>query len=176
MYPNATLATCIPPGRESAQTVNMRVLLKLTLDCTPDAAWRALRNPLVFRQVAAPLLSVVFLEPGGFPESFPVGDHRVRVSSFGVLPMGEQLIRLAFTRRGDARLLRDTGRPTSGLLSVITAWEHAMAVSPLPDGRTLYRDQLRFDAGVLTPLLWPVLWAVWQWRALQIRRVSREWR
>ena len=153
----------------------MRVLLKLTLDCTPDAAWRALRDPRVFRQVAAPLLSVVSLEPDGFPESFPVGDHRVEVSGLGVVPMGEQLIRLAYTRKGDARILRDTGGPTSGLLSLITDWEHAMAVSPLPDGRTLYRDQLRFDAGALTPLLWPVLWAEWQWRGLQIRRVSREW-
>ena len=154
----------------------MRVLLKLTLDCTPDAAWRALCDPKVFRQVASPLLSVASLEPGGFPESFATGDHRVQVSGFGLVPMGEQLIRLAFTRRGDVRILRDTGGPTSGLLAPITDWEHAMAVSPLADGRTLYRDQLRFDAGALTPLLWPVMWAVWQWRAIQLKRVASGWR
>ena len=51
-----------------------------------------------------------------------------------------------------------------------------MAVSALPGARTLFRDQLSVEAGVLTPLLWIGFWAFWQWRGIQIRRLSRDWK
>ena len=49
-------------------------------------------------------------------------------------------------------------------------------LSATADGRTLYRDQLRFSAGPLTLLVWPVLWAFWQWRGRRIRSLARDWR
>ena len=159
----------------------MRVLLNLDLDCDVDAAWRALRSPLVLRAVMHPVLGVWPLDPDGFPQTWAPGDHHVEISALTVLNVGEQLIRISYPqatllRRRDAvRMIRDSGRPTSGLLTVVTKWEHTMAVSPAAGGRTRYRDQLKFSAGILTPLVWAAFWVFWQYRALRIRSLARSW-
>ncbi len=154
----------------------MRILLKLELDCTPDAAWRAIRSPAVFQQVSAPFTAFDSLEQGGFPELWPEGDHRVLARAFGLVDAGTQNIGISFPRRTDGvRVMRDSGPPLSGPLAIITRWRHQLAVSALPDGRTLYRDELSFSAGLATPLVWLGLWAFWQWRAVGIRRLSSSW-
>jgi hypothetical protein len=168
-----------------------RVLLKLELDCGVDAAWRAIRSPQVMRQVAAPLLGFWSLEEGaspasasprsGFPDTWPSGEHRVEVSALTVLTVGEQIISISYPqqtlrrRRDGVRMVRDRGRATSGPLSVVTRFEHTMTVAPAGEGRTLFRDQLKFSAGILTPLVWPLFWVFWQWRGFRIRRLARSW-
>lgn len=151
----------------------MRVLLKLVLDCDPDAAWQAIRSPRVFREVSSPLLSFTSLEPAGFPELWPQGEHPVSVRALGLVPSGTQSIVITTPpARNGVRRVIDTGRGLSGPLTLITEWEHTMAVSAAPGGRTLYRDQLKFSAGPLTLLAWPAFWVFWQWRALQLRRLA----
>ncbi len=154
----------------------MRVLLKLVLDCPPDAAWRAIRSPDVFRAVSSPFTTFTSLEPGGFPPLWPAGEHPVRGRAFGLLPIGDQVIEISFPERtDDVRTVLDTGHGLSGPLTLVSEWHHTMAVSPAPGGRTLFRDELRFGAGVFTPLLWPVYWVFWQWRAVQLKRLAPRW-
>jgi len=153
----------------------MRVLLKLDLDADVDTAWDAIRDPRAMAAAAAPLLTIASASPSGFPDRWRDGDHPVSVRAFGVFPLGTQVIGVRIPTRADGvRMLRDVGPTTGGLLAVVRRWEHTLAVSPLPGGRTRYRDRLRFDAGPLTPLLWPVLWAVWQWRGAGLQRLVRE--
>ena len=154
----------------------MHVMLKQVLDCDPDAAWRAIRSPEVFRAVAAPLLSFESAEPHGFPTTWTEGEHRVTARALGLIPLGDQLIDLSFTRRDDVRLMHDRGGPLGGPLAVVSYWHHTMAVSPTKDGSTLLRDRLLFDAEPLSLAVWPALWAFWQWRALQLRRLAPTWR
>lgn len=161
----------------------MRVLLKLELDCGPDAAWNAIRNPEVFRAVSAPFTTFRSKEPGGFPPQWDAGDHPVEVLALGLIPIGEQVIAVSFPDlasargkgRAPVRALRDSGRGVSGALAAVTTWRHTMAVSAAPGGKTLYRDELMFEAGVATPLLWALYWAFWQWRALRMRSLARSW-
>jgi len=154
----------------------MRVLLKLELDCTPEAVWDAVRSPQTLRDVSFPLTTLASLEDGGFPEQWPEGRHLVSVRALGLTDIGRQCIEISYPQRADGvRVARDTGRGVSGPLSLVTRWRHEMAVSALPDGRTLYRDQLRFSAGLLTPLLWPIYWAYWQWRGFGLRRLASTW-
>lgn len=153
----------------------MHVMLKLVLDCSPDAAWRAIRSPEVFRAVSAPFTTFTSLEPDGFPESWAAGEHPVLARAFGVVPMGEQLIDISYTRRGDARLVHDTGGGVTGAMARIDYWHHSMAVSATTDGRTLFRDRLVFDAVPVTLLVWPAIWLFWQWRAYQLTRLARGW-
>jgi hypothetical protein len=155
--------------------MGMRVLLKLVLDCTPDAAWRAIRSPSVFTAVSKPFTTFTSLEPNGFPELWPEGDHPAAAKAFGIAPIGTQVIRIAYDQNGDVRTVHDTGFGASGALANVTRWNHTMAVAPNGDGRTLYRDQLIFEAGAMTPLLWPMYWAFWQWRALTMKRLARDW-
>jgi hypothetical protein len=154
----------------------VRILLKLELDCSADAAWRAIRSPAVFTQVSSPLLAFDSLEAGGFPELWPEGDHHVLVRALGVADVGTQNIGISYPQRADGvRLMQDSGPPLSGPLTLITRWRHRLAVSPLPNGRALYRDELSFSAGLATPLVWAGLWAFWQWRAAGIRRAAATW-
>ena len=47
----------------------MIVMLKVVLDCDPDAAWHALRSPAALREVVSPWLDFASLEPQGFPDA-----------------------------------------------------------------------------------------------------------
>lgn len=158
----------------------MRVLLKETLDCDPDAAWRAIHSPAVLREVNSPLVAMQSLAADGFPTMWEPGEHPARFSGLGLVPLGAQVIRLSeSTERPDGvRILRDTGRGVSGSLAAVTLWDHQMAIAPDPadPGRTLYRDQLKFAAGPATIALWPGFWAFWQWRMLQLKRLAPTWR
>lgn len=163
------------------------MLLKLILDCDPDAAWRALQSPTAFREVALPWLD---FRPDGtrpFPTVWGDGEHRVRVRALGAFTVGTQAIRLDTLRpAGDAerstRILRDSGGGTGGVLSALPRLDHRMAIAPDPAGpgpdgrlRTLYRDQLIVRAGVLTPVAWYTLWLFWQWRGHRLRRLAPTW-
>ena len=171
----------------------MRVLLKSVLDCPVDAAWRAIRSPSVFAAVSEPFTKFSSLEPDGFPALWSPGDHRVKVRAGGLVAIGEQVIAVSYpaagtpgsgTRAiaysgvgsGEVHIMKDTGHGTGGVLGLITRWEHTMVVSDAPGGRTLYRDQLVFEAGRMTPLLWPVYWLFWQWRGIGLRRLAPSWR
>lgn len=155
----------------------MRVLLKLELDCTPDAAWNAIRSPSVFRDVSFPFTTFASHEEGGFPEQWPQGRHLVGVKALGLVEIGLQYIEISYDERPNGvRIARDTGGGVTGPLTMVTRWRHEMAVSALPNGRTLYRDQLRFSAGPLTAPMWLVYWVFWQWRAFGLRRLAPRWR
>jgi hypothetical protein len=168
----------------------MRVLLKETLDCTPDAAWRAIHSPAVFREVSSPVMTVESLEADGFPTVWEPGEHPVSMRGLGLVPLGMQVIRLSETTlrpaksgsgrtgTGTVRILRDTGRGISGSMTAVTHWDHRMAIAADPDqpGKTLYRDQLIFQAGYATLAVWPGFWVFWQWRMSQIKRLAPTWR
>ena len=99
------------------------MLLKLTLDCDPDAAWRALQSPTAFREVALPWLDFRSQEPGGFPTRWGA-EHRVQVKALGAFTVGTQAIRLDTLRSTDpreagTRILRDSGGGTGGMLAAI---------------------------------------------------------
>lgn len=158
----------------------MRVLLKEILDCPPDAAWRAIRSPAVLREVSSPLVSMESLGDEGFPTVWESGEHPVALRGLGLVPLGEQVVRLtlATTRPDGVRILRDTGRGVSGSLAAVTLWDHQMAIAPDPadPARTLYRDQLVFRAGPATLALWPAFWLFWQWRMRRLRQLAPTWR
>ncbi|MWC00197.1 hypothetical protein [Agromyces seonyuensis] len=157
----------------------MRVLLKLDLDAPPDTVWAALQSPAVLREVVRPWLDFESLEPGGFPERWGDGVHRLRVLAFGRRPVG--LEHVDVSRPGGlpegVRMLRDAGGADTGPLAALREWDHRMAVSALPDGRTRYRDRLLASTGNrLLDLLFVVpIWTFWQWRAWRMRRLAPGW-
>ncbi|GAA1687927.1 hypothetical protein GCM10009792_04660 [Microcella alkalica] len=159
----------------------MHVTLDLVLDCAPDAAWEAVHSPAVFRAVSGPWTRVESLEPGGFPERWPGGEHRVRLKLLGVVPMGVQVIRLSdeslvLSDGSTERIVHDAGGSVSGPMRVVRSWHHRMAISTAPAGRTLFRDRLDVGAGILTPVVMVGFWVFWQLRARQLTRLAPGWR
>jgi hypothetical protein len=157
----------------------MRILLKLVIDCDPDAAWRAIHSPRVVAELYGPLLELApMAEP---PTSFDTGtDLPVRMTVAGRVEVGSQLIsvteRETTDGRGRVRIFRDSGIPLTGPLAALDVWDHQMAVSDAPGepGKTLWRDRLVIG-GRAAPLLWPVLWSAWQWRGARIRALAPTW-
>lgn len=160
---------------------SMRIVLKFTIGCDADTAWRALHSPRVVGELYAPLLQMQPLLPQGLPERWTPGDEvPVRLAAFGRIPVGTQLIhisdRTVDAPDGAVRILRDSGIPLTGPLAGLDVWDHQMAVSAQPGrpDRTLWRDRLTFG-GPTAALLWPVLWVSWQARALRVRALARRW-
>lgn len=159
----------------------MRILLKLVIDCDPDAAWRALHSPRAVAELYGPLIDLEPLVPSGLPTSWSPGDDvPVQLTALGVVPMGRQLIhtsdRIVNEPTDPVRIFRDSGIPLTGPLASLDVWDHQMAISPAPRvaGKTLWRDRLVIG-GPIAPALWPVLWGVWQWRAARIRALAPTW-
>ncbi|ARC55681.1 hypothetical protein AS850_01150 [Frondihabitans sp. 762G35] len=152
----------------------MHVQLKLTLACSPDAAVDALRNPQVMVAVTKPMLVYRSEEQGGFPRRWDTAEHPVSARILGVFSLGRTHVHLRFYEALGARVQEDTGRGIDGSFRLMRI-RHRMAVSPAPGGLTLLRDRMEFHAGVLTPLLWPGLWLVWQWRAARMRMLAPTW-
>ncbi len=158
----------------------MRILLKLELDCTADAAWRALHSPRAIAELYGPLLEMGPMATE-LPTSLEDGaDVPVEIRALGVFPAGQQLIhvtdRYTADSHGPVRILRDSGIPLTGPLAALDVWDHQMAVSPLPGdpSRTLWRDRLVIGGAAALPL-WPVLWAAWQYRGLRLRALAPTW-
>ncbi|WP_210418399.1 hypothetical protein [Agromyces intestinalis] len=157
----------------------MRVLLKLRLDCDADAAWRAIRSPSVLREVVAPWLDFSSLEPGGLPTTWPVGTHRLQTLVFRRWPVGESFVDVSYPGglpRG-VRMLRDGGGTITRGRAGLRSWDHRMAISPLPDGRTLYRDRLLVSTGspAADAALWYPAWSFWQWRGARLKALAPGW-
>lgn len=159
----------------------MRILLKIVLDCDADAAWRALHSPRAVAELYGPLVDLAPMAAGGLPTSLdPGADVPVRLTLGGMVPLGAQLIHVSERRvedgDGPVRILRDSGIPLTGPLASLDVWDHQMAISPAPGdpARTLWRDRLVIG-GPAAAALWPVLWSVWQWRGVRLRRLAPTW-
>lgn len=159
----------------------MRILLKLTLDCDADAAWRALHSPRALTELYGPLLTMQPMSAEGLPTALVSGaDVPVALSLAGAVPLGQQLIHVGERRTEDAsgpvRILRDSGIPLTGPLASLDVWDHQMAVSAAPGdpSQTLWRERLVIG-GPTAAVLWPVLWSIWQWRGMRLRALAPTW-
>ncbi len=153
----------------------MRILLKFVIDCDADAAWRAVHSPRAVAELYGPLLELAPVGPSGLPTSWSQGaEVAVNLSLAGVVPLGRQLIHVSDrVVEPEVRIFRDSGIPLTGALAALDVWDHQMAVSPAPGDptKTLWRERLVIG-GRAAPVLWPVLWSMWQWRAARIRAMA----
>ncbi|GAA4195822.1 hypothetical protein GCM10022219_21510 [Microbacterium oryzae] len=154
----------------------MRILQKLVLDCDVDAAWRALHSPAVLAELYGPLVRMRPLGADPLPLEWESGADAAVQLDTGSISLGTQLIATVDREKngGSVRILRDVGMPLTGPLASLDVWDHQMAVSATADGRTLWRERLTIG-GRTAPLLWLPLWAMWQARAVRLRRLARSW-
>ncbi|WP_254367475.1 hypothetical protein [Microbacterium sp. NC79] len=153
-------------------------MLKFEIHCDVDAAWRAIHSPQVASELYGPILAMT--PWSSVPPAWEHGDNAAVALSVAGLPLGKQFISISDREQTHAgrrvRIMRDSGIPLTGMLSSLDVWDHQMAVSAVPchPDRTLWRDRLTIG-GATAPLLWPALWAVWQWRQLRITQLAPSW-
>lgn len=154
----------------------MNVFLRLELECSPDAAWDALRDPKMLVAASAPLMQLRSKEP--LPTQWDDKKvYPVSLAIFGMIPLGRRTIDVTYSERpGGVRMLIDQGESLSGPLRMLHDWDHRMAISPGSARTSLYRDRLVVKAGIFTFPMWLGLWIVWQYRAKRITRLARNWK
>ncbi len=132
----------------------MRVHLSTPLNAPPEWVAGQLQSTAVFRHITAPLVQFRPALGKEWPTHWAPGDLPLHMRLLGVLPMGPQTVRISFeppAQRGGWPTLRDNGE---GLL--MRHWDHRITLQPLPDGRTLYTDDIEVVARHLPWLMTPL--------------------
>lgn len=129
-----------------------------------DRVWAELQRPRLLHYVAAGRLQFVPVEPPAFPERWREGEYRVALRGLGRLPLGEQVISIRI--RESERELHDHGSSP-----FFRRWEHRISVEPDGPAASRYTDRIEFDAGVLNPLLLPLVKRFFRHRQRRWRRL-----
>ena len=137
----------------------------------PEWVAAQLQSTAVFRHITAPL--VRFTRPGGapWPSHWSPGDLPLQMWLLGLLPMGSQTVRISIepaAQDGAWPTLRDNGEGT-----LMRRWDHRITLQPMPDGRTLYTDDIDVVARHLPWLMTPLSAAFAQ---VFYRHRQRRWR
>jgi len=157
----------------------MLIRTEFELACSADVAWHAVHSPRQAAALYSPLVRMV--APEGMPDHFRSGDRvTVRMTLFGLLPLGRQIIDVEDDcpagPAGEPRTMRDRGGPISGPLALLSGWRHEMTLrrSPRRANHTLWRDELTISGGAAI-LFWPVLALMWRWRQRKLTRMAKTW-
>jgi hypothetical protein len=141
----------------------MLVDVSTVLNCSAAKAWDEVQKSSLLLYVIWPLVRVV---PTGtaFPERWSEGlTIQCKSFVFGVIPIGVRTLHLEKIDQKNYEIQSREHDP------LIARWDHLVAIKPLDDSRSLYRDTIDIDAGNLTVVVWA--WANWFYRHRQ-----RRWR
>jgi hypothetical protein len=144
----------------------MEVDLSTTLHCTTREAIARVRSPRVLSTVSYPLVTFLPLVPSAWPEQWAEGRYWVAMRLFGMVPLGRQALEISYPS-ASVFTLRDHGHSR-----LIRCWDHVITVEGDLHGAR-YRDQLRFEAGVLTPLVWLFAQIFYRHRQRRWRQLAR---
>ena len=108
----------------------MKVQLETELAAPPARVWAEVKTTRLFRHVTAPFIVFRSAEPGGFPDHFVDGPHRVSMFLLGVIPIGQQVVNVSKgSDDGPDYWLRDNGHS-----ALIKKWDHRITVTPADAG------------------------------------------
>jgi ligand-binding SRPBCC domain-containing protein len=150
----------------------MKLSLSTTINLPPEEVWRRVQTPELLMHIAAPLVRFRPIEPKSV-QHFREGErYLVALRLFGFLPFGNQWIvpSLHVEEQPEwPKKLRDNGHS-----ALIKTWDHWITVEPDGAGGTRYRDELKVEAGALTPVVWLFAQVFYRhrqrrWRALAER-------
>ena len=132
----------------------MRIRLSTPLSAPPQWVATQLQSTAVFRHITAPLIHFRPAPGHHWPAHWAPGDLVLQMRLLGTIPMGPQTVRISVepsTQAGGWPTLRDNGE---GVL--MRRWDHRITLQPLPDGRTLYTDEIDVVARHLPWLMTPL--------------------
>lgn len=153
----------------------MRLTLEGRLSCSLEVAWNAELRLAFLNETSRPFLILRPLadERGALPpEQWREGMlFRLQALLFGVFPLGVQEI---WVRELDPQApvicTEETG-------SIIVQWRHRASLRACGKRASIYRDEIDFQAGRLTPFLWCLAWLFYRYRLFRraswARRVTR---
>jgi len=151
----------------------MRVRVDTLIDLPVETAWSMVNRSDTLVHIAAPILAFRPIDPPTWPETWKPGRYRAGMRFLGILPLGRQWIDISHPDPAPddpagTRRIRDNG---SGHLA--RRWDHMIVMSPASGDKTLYRDDVDIEAGLLTPFIWLFAQGFYRWRQHRWRRLAR---
>jgi len=87
----------------------------------------------------------------------------MQIVIFGIVPMGVHSVHLEKIDQTKYEIQSREHDPR------VAQWDHLISIKPLDESRSIYRDTIEINAGILTIVVWA--WANWFYRHRQ-----RRWR
>lgn len=132
----------------------MRVHIATVLNAPPEWTVTQVQSTAVFRHITAPLMRFTLAPGARWPAQWAPGEVTVHLWLLGFVPLGSQTVRISVepppTGSGWPSL-RDNGEGAT-----MRRWDHRIHLRELPDGRTLYSDDVEVVARHLPWLMTPV--------------------
>ncbi len=142
----------------------MKFSLKQRLECSFGDTVAAVRRPALFRHVAAPVISAEAVDPE--PDQWAEETYWFSLKLLGVLPLGQQAIRVTMVETQDTFTLHD-----AGYSKLIKRWDHRITIRNAGT-QTDYQDDVDVDAGLLTPFVWLFANLFFRHRQRRLARVA----
>ncbi len=133
------------------------------LAATPAVVTEHLKTSRLLLHISAPLIKFVPCKTTVLPRRWTEGTFWFSLWLLYFIPFGKQAVVVSFPDTTEGFCLRDNGYST-----LIKTWDHHITVLPDGDG-SLYRDHVKIEAGVLTPLIWAFAQCLYRHR-------QRRWR
>lgn len=146
----------------------MRACVETTLKCDAGRVWPVLLLSDTLRHISRPLLTLAPLKGEQLPPRWEQGATvRMRCWLRGFIPLGARTI---FLETVDGAEMTIQTREHD---SMAKTWDHRMHVSPLPDNKCRYSDEIVIHAGLLTVFLWAFANLYYRHRQRRWRRLAR---
>jgi len=119
--------------------------------------------------IAKPLLSFNPTDPKEFPQKWVNGEYSVQIKLFGVIPLGNQMIRIELIEKGKDQeyIIRDNGSS-----KLIPKWDHWIFISKTNDPNIIrYLDRVEIKAGLMTPIIWLFAHIFYRWRQYRWKKL-----
>jgi hypothetical protein len=140
----------------------MRIYVESVLPCKASAAWEEVQKSALLREVAQPMVRLLDVPGEAMPQRWTAKTTvRCRPLLFGLIPMGTRQLYFQEVDHS-AREIQTRERDP-----LVKRWDHRIRVEPAGRGKCRYSDEIKIDAGWLTPIVG--LFAHWFYRHRQRR-------
>ncbi|PID42585.1 MAG: hypothetical protein CSB48_09280 [Proteobacteria bacterium] len=126
----------------------MLVRFSTQLNCTESELWGKIIEPESLRFIASPLLTFVPVNPGVINSEWEVGrDYLFKLYLVNCIPLGLHTIQIVKIDKNRKVILSQE----KSLLAPV--WNHTISFREIKPGLVSYRDEIEFEAGWLTPVV-----------------------
>lgn len=142
----------------------------ITIPWNINTVFDALNSPSMMQKVAWPLVAFKAVSPKTFPERWENGGlYRMNMYFFGFLPLGWQELVIQSRKTDTEAILTDVGPGFA-----VKMWNHKVVLSKDGEASTHYEETLELTAGLMTPLIWVGMTALFAWRKYRWLAISKK--
>ena len=129
----------------------MKLKVQSILNCTLQQAIEYAKQPQLFDFVSRPLIAVSAVEPAVFPQQWAAGTYIIDLKLFGKIAFGKQTLVISCPDELNSK--QQFVMYDNGYSDTIKRWHHRITLRA-QGNTTHYTDEIDFDAGLMTLVIW----------------------